>query len=179
MAPGNRFSCPGKYIFSSFMISGVFLRGQKTLEEATSGKGPQVALFPFHRRLQPFLGIPLDVIWPSIFFLIHHPPKSYLLHQVPSKRSKFTSQRLPFLHQLLIRTFLFCPKTFFDCIYFILCWFITEIVYFESPFGPSGRPRSLILRPFSPKVMVCCPPVRWVTVQVVFFLSTSLVSNGE
>ena len=38
------------------MISAVFLRGQKKLEEATSGKGPQVALFPFHRRLQPCLG---------------------------------------------------------------------------------------------------------------------------
>ena len=151
--------------------------GSKKIEETTSGKScPKSHYFApigvsslVLGYLLTSFGLPFMLNFLTLRnHIFCNSPKSYILQQVPSESSNFTTQRLRLLYQLLIRIFfLFQGPSLVDFI-FILYWFLTKMVYLESRFGPSGRPKSVIWHPVSSKVVIFGPPVRWVMAKDVF-----------
>ena len=170
MAPGTRFGCPGRRIFSFFMISGVFWRGLNIFEETTSGKKlPKVALFCPHLRLKPCFGIPLDVIWHSIYVKFVTLRTHILCNKSPAK-ARFSLLNVSGFCINCSSDFSLWPKTLFGWLsfhYIYIC--LVKLVYLERRFGPRGSPKSIMMHPFSPKVVFFCPPVWWVMVKDVFF----------
>ena len=168
MAPGTTFVRPGKHIFSFFMISGVFRRGLKKLEEITSCKS-----YPKSHYFAPIgLSSVLGYLWTSFgfpFMLNSSPSEIIYFATCPKRKLEFYLSASPVFVPTAHPNFLFFQRPSLVEFIFILCWFVTKLLYFDSRFGPSGRPNSVILHPLSPKVVLFCPPVRWVMVKDVFF----------